>query len=61
VIGWANVARRGAALDVATGFVGAPPRGRPFARAFDEEVARLEAFMASGDEAPPAGMAAADE
>jgi uncharacterized protein YcaQ len=31
-IGWANVARAGAGIDVRTGFVGAAPRGRPFAR-----------------------------
>lgn len=52
VIGWANIARRGVKLDVATGFVAAPPRGRPFARALDEELARLEAFMTRSDAAP---------
>jgi uncharacterized protein YcaQ len=44
-IGWANVTRTKRGLGVRTGFVGAPPRGRPFAHAFDAEVARLEAFL----------------
>ena len=44
-IGWANVTRNRRGLDVETGFAGARPRGRPFARALDAEVARLEAFL----------------
>ena len=51
-IGWANVARAGKGLDVHTGFVGAPPRGRAFARALEAEVARLAAFL--GDAVPVA-------
>ena len=45
VIGWANVTRAAGALDVRTGFVGAAPRGKPFARALDAEIARLAAFL----------------
>ena len=44
-IGWVNVTPTGGTLDVKPGFVNAPPRGRPFARAFDAEVARLDAFL----------------
>jgi hypothetical protein len=44
-IGWANVTRTKRGIDVKTGFAGAQPRGRPFARALDAEVERLEAFL----------------
>jgi hypothetical protein len=50
VVGWANVAARGGALDVALGFVAGRPRERGFARAVDAEVAALAAFLA-----PPPG------
>jgi uncharacterized protein YcaQ len=46
-VGWVNVVRAGKSLDVRTGFVGAQPRGRPFARAFEAEVARMTAFLAT--------------
>ncbi len=46
VVGWANVARRGGALDVSLGFVEGRPRGGAFDRALDAEVARMDAFLA---------------
>jgi uncharacterized protein YcaQ len=53
-IGWANVKQTRRGLAVKTGFVGAAPRGRPFARAFEAEVARLTAFLrADAVPAPP--------
>lgn len=45
VIGWANVRRAERGLAVESGFAGAPPRGRPFQRAFEAEVGRLEQFL----------------
>ncbi len=45
VIGWVNCTRGAGRLDVAAGFVGRAPRDIPFRRAFDAEVARLEAFL----------------
>jgi hypothetical protein len=46
VIGWANVAASERGLEVDAGFVRARPKGRDFRRAFDAEVARMEAFLA---------------
>jgi len=48
-IGWANVARGARGVDVRTGFVGSPPRGRPFARALEAEIARLTNFLREDD------------
>ena len=45
VVGWANVRREGAGVEVATGFAGRAPAGRAYVRAFDAEVARLTAFL----------------
>ena len=46
VIGWANVAMSDGDLQVDPGFVRGRPKGRDFRRAFDAEVARMEAFLA---------------
>jgi uncharacterized protein YcaQ len=48
-IGWANVRRAGERLDVETGFAGAAPRGRPFARALEAEISRLGEFLRAGE------------
>jgi uncharacterized protein YcaQ len=45
VVGWVNLSLRAGRLDVAPGFVARRPKERAFARAFDEEVARVEAFL----------------
>lgn len=46
VIGWANVAASENGLAVDAGFVRARPKGWDFRRAFDAEMARMEAFLA---------------
>jgi uncharacterized protein YcaQ len=45
VIGWANVAVEGDALDVGLGFVTSPPRTAVFRRELDAELARMAAFL----------------
>ena len=45
VIGWVNCTRRGSLLDVDAGYVTERDRGAGFARAFDDEAARLAAFL----------------
>ncbi len=45
VIGWVNCSQVGGQVDVQAGFVGRKP-GPDFQRAFDAEVARMEAFLA---------------
>ena len=45
VIGWANAALVGAALQVETGFVGTRPRAAAFRRELDAEVQRMSAFL----------------
>ncbi len=45
VIGWANVSANGKALKADIGYVGAPPRGRVFRRALDQELDRLRIFL----------------
>jgi len=46
VIGWANVTMKDGELDVDSGYVrGSAPRGRAFARAFDDELARMQTFL----------------
>jgi hypothetical protein len=52
-IGWVNVVRAGGALDVRPGFAVTRPRERAFRRAFDAEVARLGAFLATVPDAAP--------
>jgi hypothetical protein len=53
-VGWVNVKRAGSALDVSPGFIdGRRPRGRAFAQAFDAEVARIDAFLATVPAEPP--------
>ena len=45
-VGWANVSWQDGALDVGVGYRDGRPRGRDFARAFEDEVERLRAFLA---------------
>ncbi len=45
VIGWVNCRQDGGQLDVRAGYVAAGDRGVRFARQFDEEAARLAAFL----------------
>jgi len=46
VIGWANLAQRGAELTAGFGYVrGSPPRGPAFRRALDDEVQRMRVFL----------------
>ncbi len=45
VIGWVNCRQAGGGLDVCAGYGSARDRGVRFARQFDEEVARLAAFL----------------
>jgi hypothetical protein len=45
VIGWVNCTQVAGRLDVQAGFVGRKP-GADFRRAFDAEVAHMEAFLA---------------
>jgi len=50
VVGWVNVKRAvatGRRFDVTAGYVKRKPAGKSFAQAFDAEVARLEAFLAT--------------
>ena len=49
VVGWVNCTRRVGILDVGAGYVTGRDRGAGFARAFDDETARLAAFL------PPVG------
>ena len=49
VIGWVNASVVEGALRIEPGFVTARPRGRDFTRAFDAEVARLQAFLGASD------------
>jgi uncharacterized protein YcaQ len=45
VIGWANAALVGGALEVETGFVGKRPRDAAFRRELDAEIQRMSAFL----------------
>jgi uncharacterized protein YcaQ len=47
VIGWANIRRVAATMDVATGYVGRAPKSLEFRRALDAELARMERFLTS--------------
>ncbi len=46
IIGWANAGVTDGKLDVDLGFVRSRPRDRAFRRELDEEIGRLEAFLA---------------
>jgi hypothetical protein len=49
VIGWANLAQRGAALDAEFGYVrGSPPRGAVFRRALEVELQEMRRFLRPG-------------
>ena len=45
IIGWGNLSVQDGELHAALGYVAAPPRDRAFARALDEELERLRAFL----------------
>ncbi len=45
VIGWVNLAKPDGRLQVEAGYIERAPKGRDFHRAFDAEVARMEAFL----------------
>ena len=45
VVGWANVAVIGGAMQATMGYAGKPPRSAAFRRALDAELARLERFL----------------
>jgi uncharacterized protein YcaQ len=49
IVGWVNVRMSEGKVEVEPGFVRAPLTGRDFRRAFDAEMARMEAFL-SGQE-----------
>lgn len=55
VIGWVNAARTRHGLDVQPGFIAGRPDSPAFARAFDEEVAAMDAFLGGDTEPPSAG------
>jgi hypothetical protein len=58
VIGWANAAVQGGALTVQTGYVaGQAPRDGAFARALEEEIERLRAFLGADAGAPVPAVA----
>ena len=46
MIGWVNLANPDERLQVEAGFIGTPPKGKDFRRAFDAEIARFESFLA---------------
>ena len=54
IIGWVNVARTPHGLDVRPGFIADRPDSPEFTRAFDAEIAAMEAFL-TADELPQAG------
>jgi uncharacterized protein YcaQ len=45
VVGWANAALVGGALEIKTGYVGKRPRGAAFRRELDAEVQRMSKFL----------------
>lgn len=55
VVGWANLSVEGGRLRCATGFEGAPPRGRAFRRGLEEELAGMGRFLGLTGEAAAAG------
>jgi uncharacterized protein YcaQ len=48
MVGWANATMAGGKLQVALGFVARRPSGADFTRELEAEVARMEAFLGSG-------------
>ncbi len=54
VVGWVNVARSDGRVDVRAGYAERRPASRAFRAAFDDEVARLTAFLASDEPAEDA-------
>ena len=54
IIGWVNLARTPHGLDVRPGFIADRPDSAEFTRAFDAEIAAMEAFL-TADELPQAG------
>lgn len=58
VIGWVTLARTRHGLDARPGFVAGRPDGPAFTRAFDEEMAAMEAFLGGDTEPAPQGDAA---
>jgi len=54
VIGWANLTYRLGTLHAEVGYVGRAPRGASFRRALDEELSRMEQFLAMGSAPAPA-------
>ena len=53
IIGWVTIARTPHGLDVRPGFIGTRPDSPDFTRAFDAEIAAMQAFLATDSEAPP--------
>jgi uncharacterized protein YcaQ len=50
IVGWANVALKGRAIDAAFGYVASrPPRDRSFKRALDLEIDRMRTFLQMDD------------
>ena len=48
VVGWGNLAQRNGRLDAQLGYVaGKPPREAGFRHALDDELARIETFLAA--------------
>lgn len=52
LVGWANAAASGGAVDVQLGFIGKRPRERAFTHALDAEVERLRVFLTPPASAP---------
>lgn len=52
IIGWVTIARTPHGLDVRPGFIGARPDSPDFTRAFDAEIAAMQAFLATDSEDP---------
>ena len=53
VIGWVNCTRAGGVLDLRAGYVANQDRGPSFAKAFDDEAARLAIFLRPTSQAQP--------
>jgi uncharacterized protein YcaQ len=50
VIGWVNLRLSDGKLEAEPGFVGSAPRGHDFRRAYEAEMARMEAFLAKPEQ-----------
>lgn len=55
IVGWVNLARTKQGLDARAGFTDRLPDTPAFTRAFDQEVAAMEAFLRGDDDPPPQG------